>query len=94
MQQGRESMQKDSFAHAYPLPTLPRKRGREQTEFAARVDSISHERALDRGAGTSENLVCPLQRDGGPARGEKRLRRLSPLAMTILLQKDDSRPPR
>ncbi len=26
-----------------PSPTLPRKRGREQTEFAARADSNSHQ---------------------------------------------------
>src|SRR5262245_66196724 len=34
--------------HGHPLPpspTLPRKRGREQTELAARADSTSNERA-------------------------------------------------
>jgi hypothetical protein len=29
-----------------PSPTLPRKRGREQTEFAARAQSTAHEHAL------------------------------------------------
>src|SRR5215831_18258880 len=29
-----------------PSPTLPRKRGREQTEFAARADSAPHEQML------------------------------------------------
>src|SRR5262245_65518065 len=36
MQQDRGGMQKDSYAHLTPSPPLPRKRGREQTEFVAR----------------------------------------------------------
>jgi hypothetical protein len=34
MQQDQGDIQKDSSAHSPPSPTLPRKRGREQTEFA------------------------------------------------------------
>jgi hypothetical protein len=47
-------MQQDQFdLHRFmcsvtPSPTLPRRRGREQTEFAARADSISHERRARR----------------------------------------------
>src|SRR5262245_53643145 len=36
-----------AVCHAHhPLPNPPPQGGREQTEFAARADSISHERAL------------------------------------------------
>ena len=47
MQQNQFDLRKDSCAHTItPSPTLPRLRGREQTEFAARADSAPHENAL------------------------------------------------
>src|SRR5262245_51038209 len=44
-----------------PPPTLPRKRGREQTESAARADSTSNERALALVRSHARHSVRPLR---------------------------------
>src|SRR5262245_35147656 len=82
MQQDRGGMQKDSYAHLTPSPPLPRKRGREQTEFVARSVASSPASASPpsrKGGATRASLPperIPFHRGNGVRGGLARRERL------------------